>query len=232
MVRKAPPHIRQPKGKTKMTTNKKLCAVAVATVLAAPMAAFAAPISFGALTSDDSGSTQIIHDSLNNYDWLRWDTLTTLNYEQTLAATSVGGQFEGWQFAYANEAQLFTNALLQGMTNDCTLTGGDVCNMLLPANLTRLLGDTPPPLIETVSFLTQDGPDNPAGYLQYMHEGESASVFKSNVGGSLENPGWLLNRTSGDTGSPPPSAVPEPATLALFGAAFAAIGFRRRRVLA
>ena len=215
-----------------MTTNKKLSAIAVAAVLATPMAGFAAPISFGALSSDDSGSTQIIHDSLNNYDWLRWDTMGMLTYSETLAATSAGGQYEGWQFAYANEAQLFTNALLQGLSNDCTVTGADVCNMLLPPDLTYLLGDTFGGNSERVSFLTNDGPDNPAGYLQYDHEGDYGSLFKSNEGGALEAPGWLLYRTA-DTGTEDPTAdVPEPGTLALFAAAFGAIGFMRRRLLA
>jgi PEP-CTERM motif len=214
-----------------MTTNKKLSALAVLAVLATPIAGFAAPVTFGALSSDDSGSTQIIHDSLNNYDWMRWDTLTTLNYEQTLAATSAGGQFEGWQFAYANEAQLFTNALLQGLTNDCAATGDATCNMLLPTNLADLLGDTPGALTETVNFLSNGGPDDPAGFMQYTHEGSFASLYKTNSGASLENTGWLLYRTDGGTETPP-SAVPEPGTFALFGAAFAAIGFMRRRLAA
>ena len=211
-----------------MNTNKKLSVIAIAAVLAAPMVSFAAPVSFGALSSDDSGSTQIIHDSLNNYDWMRWDTLETLTYADTLAATSAGGQYEGWQFAYANEAQLFTNALLQGLPNDCTVTGDATCNMLLPSNLTPLLGDTfGSGTMERVNFLTNGGPDDPAGYLQYSHEGLYSSLYKSNGGSALEASGWLLYRTAGSEG--PPTSVPEPGTLALFGAAFAAMGFMRRR---
>ena len=213
-----------------MNTNKKLFAIALAAVLAAPMASFAAPISFGALSSDDSGSTQIIHDSLNNYDWMRWDTLT-LSYADTLAATSAGGQYEGWQFAYANEAQLFTNALLQGLTNDCTITGSDTCNMLMPPTLTPLFGDPPGPgNSERINFLTNGGPDDPAGFMQYDHEGDYGSFSKSNGGSALEAGGWLLYRAAGSEG--PPTSVPEPGTLALFGAAFAAMGFMRRRQVA
>lgn len=213
-----------------MNTNKKLSALAVAAVLAAPMASFAAPVSYGALSSDDSGSTQIIHDSLNNYDWLRWDAMT-LSYADTLAATSAGGQYEGWQFAYANEAQLFTNALLQGQTNACTVTGYDTCNMLMPPNLTPLFGDPPGSgTSERINFLTNGGPDDPAGLLQYDHEGDFGSLYKSNEGSSLEASGWLLYRAAGTEG--PPTSVPEPGTLALFGAAFAAMGFMRRRQVA
>jgi hypothetical protein len=104
--------------------------------------------------------------------------------------------------------------------------------MLLPGNLADLLGDTPPPLTEMVNFLTDGGPDDPAGYLQYTHEGSFASVYKSNNGGSLENWGWLLYRTDGGATEGPPSAVPEPGTFALFGAAFAGLGFMRRRLAA
>jgi hypothetical protein len=219
------------KGKTtEMSTNKKLYALAAAAVLATPMASFAAPISFGALSSDDSGSTQIIHDSLNNYDWLRWDTLT-LSYADTLAATSTGGQYEGWQFAYANEAQLFTNALLQGLTNDCTVTGDDTCNQALPSNLTPLFGDPPGGgTSERINFLANGGSGGSAGYMQYYHEGDFGSVYKSNEGSSLEDGGWLLYRTAGT--EVPPTSVPEPGTIALFGAAFAAMGFMRRRQVA
>jgi hypothetical protein len=214
-----------------MNTKKKLSVLAVAAVLAAPMVSVAAPVSFGALSSDNSGSTQIIHDSLNNYDWLRWDTLSSLSYADTLAATSAGGQYEGWQFAYANEAQLFTNALLQGLSNDCTAIGADTCNQTLPSNLTDLLGETPGSgTSERVNFLTNGGPNDPAGYMQYYHEGDYGSVYKSNDGGALEEGGWLLYRKAGTEG--PPTSVPEPGTFALFGAAFAAMGFMRRKRMA
>ena len=51
---------------------------------------------------------------------------------------------------------------------------------------------------------------------------------------TLEDSGWLLYRTAGTQNPPqgPPASVPEPGTFALFGAAFAAMGFMRRRQLA
>jgi hypothetical protein len=212
--------------------TKNILAIAAVGLMAAPLVSNAAPISFGALSSDDSGSTQIISDSLNNYEWLRWDVLSGFTLEQTLAATSAGGLYQGWQIARNNEAQLFTNAWLQGLDNACTTTNSDTCSMLLPSTLTDLFGDTlgSTGTSEDVGFLSDAGADV-SGFIQYTHEGDSGSAFKSNDGGDLARTGWLLYRVAGSEG-PPPASVPEPGTLALFAAGFAGIGVMRRRKLA
>jgi hypothetical protein len=210
----------------------KLFALAAIGLLALPMAASAAPVSFGALSSDDGGGTNIITDSLNNYEWLRWDTLSNLSYADTLAAISPGGAFAGWQMAHNTEAQLFTNALLSGLSNACTTVGSDDCNSVLPNNLTYLLGDTSSGLFDTVYFLSDNGGDE-AGYLRYTSEGDFGGLSKSNIGASIEgdtaddNVGWLLYRAYNTT--PPPTHVPEPSALALFAAGFAGLALIRRR---
>ena len=51
----------------------------------------ASPVTVGSLSSDDDGSTQIITDTYNNFEWLRWDVLADLNYTQTLAAIGSSG---------------------------------------------------------------------------------------------------------------------------------------------
>lgn len=210
----------------------KVFALTAVGLLALPIVASAAPVSFGALSSDDSGSTNIITDSLNDYEWARWDALSNLSYADTLAAISAGGAYAGWKIAHNTEAQLFTNALLSGLSNACTTVGSDDCNTVLPNNLTSLLGDTSAGLYDDVYFLSDNGGDE-AGYIRYTSEGDFGSVFKSNDGGSIEadsaddNVGWLLYKAGGTT--PPPTQVPEPSTLALFGVGFAGLALIRRR---
>jgi hypothetical protein len=214
--------------------NKKLLAALSAGLGALPLAANAVPVSFGALSSDDDGGTEIITDSLNNYEWLRWDVLSDLTYAETLAAISSGGQYEGWQFAHNAEAQLFTDALLQGLSNSCTAAGADSCNQTLPGNLTGLLGNSGPGgLNNMVGFLSEDSTQ--AGYMQYTHEGDFGTLYKSNdaadislLDGAGDGIGWLLFRT-GDTNVPPPANVPEPGTLGLFALGMAGLGAMRRR---
>ena len=67
-------------------------------------------ITIGSLSSNDDGSTQIINDSLNEREWLRWDVLADLNYTQALAATT-SGAYSDWTIATENDAIMFMTAL-------------------------------------------------------------------------------------------------------------------------
>ena len=106
--------------------NKLILPAVVAVFLGST--ANAQVVTFGSLSSIDDGVNEIITDSLNDYEWLRWDELAHLNYEETRLAIGSGGAYEGWSIATHVEAQLFTDALLSGLTNDCTATGYDICN--------------------------------------------------------------------------------------------------------
>ena len=84
-----------------------LCAIGLAG------AAQAAPVSFGSLSSNGDGSTEIISDALNNLEWLRWDVEADLTYQETVDLISGMGARagEGWAIADAAKARAFTDAL-------------------------------------------------------------------------------------------------------------------------
>ena len=84
-----------------------LCAIGLAG------AAHATPVSFGSLSNNDDGSTEIISDALNNLEWLRWDVEADLTYQDTVDLISGMGARagEGWAIADAAKARAFTDAL-------------------------------------------------------------------------------------------------------------------------
>ena len=112
-----------------------LCAIGLAG------AAQAAPVSFGSLSSNDDGSTEIISDALNNLEWLRWDVEADLTYQETVDLISTGARAgEGWAIANADKARAFTDALFG--TNPCSnATDFATCRSDLPLDLSLLLGD-------------------------------------------------------------------------------------------
>ena len=204
--------------------------------------AYAGLILIGSLSSNDDGSTEVITDSLNNYEWLRWDRVADLTYAQTLSAISVGGAYEGWQIAGNLEAQRFVDALI-GSPNGCTVSGSGYClSTTTLLGFSSLVGDSY--MVDSMSvqtnwawFLTDVAPDT-AGFLSLSGQFSTgtgsggSSVYKNNdylpisttdiyaAGGiNADKPvGWLLYRT-----------VPEPTTLALMGIGLAGIGYMRRK---
>lgn len=79
----------------------------------------ASVIKIGSLTSNDDGNSEIIVDSFNNREWLRWDVLANLNYTQTLSAISSSGGYSGWKMATLTDIGLFMNALFEPTINLC-----------------------------------------------------------------------------------------------------------------
>lgn len=102
------------KGKLLMRISTLITLTAILVVGIGGHPASATPITVGALSSNDDGSTEIILDTLNDLEWLRWNVLSSLTYAQTLTAIGTGGSHEGWQIAHNAEAQLFINALYDG----------------------------------------------------------------------------------------------------------------------
>lgn len=113
--------------------------------------AHASTVSVGAL-SRDTAST-IIYDSLNNRDWLRWDLTNSYTYAQVVAATGVGGLFQGFSIANNLDAQLFTSAIFQ--SGACTDTGSAQCGTA-SSDLEAVLGDSAASVPPPSAFVAQD----------------------------------------------------------------------------
>ena len=187
-------------------------------------AAHAVPVSFGSLSSNDDGSTQVIVDSLNSLEWLRWDILETLTYAQTIDAITTGA-YQGWSIAHNSEGQMFVNALL-GL-HACTVSNGTECGTL-NGDLTALLGDSYFDGAGNAAwFLSDNGVDQEAGYIyhsafaQLVKYNEAGPISAADLLASSADPfGWLLYR--------PMTQVPEPGTLLLLTGGIAALVFVRK----
>jgi hypothetical protein len=154
------------------------------------------PVSYGALSSNDDGTTEIIVDHLNGYEWLRWDVLGLLTYEQTLTAIAPGGPYEGWSIAGEAEAQQFVDALFYPGADACDASSVFERCGYTEAALTPLLGDSfvvnTPETYDTWSdaafFLTANETERQVGFLEHYNE-PSHHVFVmllANGAGSIE----------------------------------------------
>ena len=157
----------------------------------------ASPVTVGSLSSDDDGSTQIITDTYNNFEWLRWDVLADLNYTQTLAAIGSSGAYQGWNIAGNAEAQLFVDALV-GTGNACDIfAANEVSCSNTPTTayvFSSLVGDNFIRDSGTFSnneafFLSDNGVGQEVGYVQLaeVFENKTSYVNKMNEWSTIVN---------------------------------------------
>lgn len=194
---------------------KKTLALVALSILT--LLANASTISVGALSSNDDGSTDLIVDTLNNREWLRWDVIADLTYAETIAATSSGGVYEEYQIAQLSDFDLFMNALNSG-----SASGAEYLQLLGNANYDN----------DWTYALVID-PDNTSSVaLLYMTPSGSFSINRawktvagidgthSHSGG--RDIGYLVYRNV--------SSVPVPAAAWLFGSALIGlVGIKRKK---
>lgn len=194
-------------GKGLFLTNKFLSLATVAVLLGVVAgSAMSENVSFGALSSNDDGGTEIITDSLNSLEWLRWDVLADKTYAEIAIATSSGGAYAGWDIAGIGKAQAFTDAFLNGLTNSCTTaqTSLRACASPLSANFDGLLGSNYSTDYNVAFFLSDNGNSQEVGLVQTSILGQSLGKLNdwamisgsdyyssSGVGSSIT---WLLYR--------------------------------------
>lgn len=189
-----------------------------------------------------NGSGDVVTDTLNNREWLRWDVFPDLNYSQTVAEISLGGAYEGFKIAGIDEAFEFIDALLFGQSNDCSSSQTDFsrCSTSLSgADFISLMGSIPSSLIGS----------NEAGafFLSNNEAGEEVGLLRAIRGNFFDaDKEWgSISSSDGYSSSghnaalPVPwivyqdlAPVPTPGTLPMLltvGGTFAFFALRRRR---
>lgn len=202
----------------------------------------ASVVTVGSLTRDTTQST--ISDSLNNRTWLGFDITKGLTYAQTVTATSAGGTFAGFSIAHNYDAQLFTNALLSGGSNLCTISDNSVCSVV-NLNSEHVVGESYFSAssfggqydFDIAYFLSDNGVGLDVGivyiFSDYSRDGFNL-LIKNNDWTTFANAdtnsilpysiGWLLFREATS------NAVPEPGSLALLGIAGVVLAWSQRRL--
>jgi hypothetical protein len=192
-------------------------------------------ITIGALSSNDVNSTEVITDSLNNLEWLRWDQLKDKTHSELLVETAATGAYSGWNIAGVKQANWFLSALYNDASlGNCSINEGhQYCALngsFTSKDYTSLLGDSfevGKSSADAVWFYDDTLSDGKAGYLllesgslsqKFNEFGTIAATEVDSLFTGDNSTGWLMYRST---------AVPEPRTLAIFALGVLGLSFRR-----
>ena len=219
--------------------------------------ASASLITIGSLSGQDDGST-VITDTLNNREWLRWDVVDNLQYQETLNAIGTGGAYEGWSIATTIDMVMFSNALLASPLdfNDCQNIAGPslrVCGTYDISNFHAMMGENYAydSRFSFAFYLNEDEANDGkvVGHSRFDSNGfylldpqqytipesdlRHESEWGSNIALGLQSPsdvnvGFQLYRNL-PSNQNPSASVPEPSTLAIF--ALSVFGLASRRFI-
>ncbi|MBV1879119.1 MAG: PEP-CTERM sorting domain-containing protein [Pseudomonadales bacterium] len=200
----------------------------VAIIAAAP--SLATVVSFGDLTYDDSNE-YISHSNGTRY--LNLHDAASLNYAQTITATSSGGIYEDYHIASQKEGYAFTNAFLGGPVLVDIIGTSQTFNLATSLIFDNgFFGDNNVPESDVVYFLSDE--DNDYGFIEFVNttgevtlkdsQGDFAEsdMFSSTGDFDPRHISWLLVDNSFVT-------VPEPSLLAFVAIGLFGIGTVRRK---
>ena len=200
--------------------------VALALTISLSMSSVASAAIIKTGTLDYDNVSDVIADSLSDKAYLGWDMVANLNYEQTVTATSEGGDWYGWRVASQTDAYEFYRAATGSGIVDVLGRQAENTTMELFSD-GAVFGSSNDKHRDTAWFLSDEGEE--AGLIQAVSRDDYTRIVDSafsidytdtySTGGtrSSKSIGWLLVR------------VPEPSIITLFGLGLVGLGFARRR---
>jgi hypothetical protein len=164
------------------------------------------------------------------------DTIASWDYATTLAATQVGGAYEGFRIANTADADFFIGSLFGANADDCSTVDGTASSYKLCGILSGwadgIFGNNTDEYYDYLFYIGDESTTMEVGITQFFQNGEvgqdelwsplSKSDEFSDKGIYDSHTTWLIVR---DTNA----NVDEPSILALMALGIFGIGFARRR---
>jgi hypothetical protein len=164
--------------------------------------------------------------------YLGLNTIASWDYARTLAATQVGGAYEGFRIANTADADFFIGSLFGANADDCSTVDGNATERFcgtITGWADGRFGDNSIISFDAILFLADEAPGSELGAMVIMNDGR---VNQWESGRSISQADSL--KTSSSTATPwllvkDTVAAPEPSIVALMGLGIFGIGFARRR---